>query len=426
VRLTRHGWLVAALAVCCIGAGWLLGPLELYAIGAGLAMLVAGAVVYIRTLRVHIAVERQLHPPRVHAGTPSRVDLRVRNDGRRRTPVLTLRDPVTGTRGAHLLLGPLDPGRAVSAAYRLPTERRGIVEIGPLEVEMGDPFGLTRLCLHASGVSELTVFPRIDDIVPVPQTTGNDPMAGAEHPNALGRSGEDFYGLRPYVVGDDLRKVHWASTARHDELMVRQDEQPWQGRATLLVDVRDSSTTAASLELLVSAAASILTACARRQDLIRLVTTDGVDSGFAAGHVHSGALMEHLSSVRSSPDDAFDAVLDRLVRSSTGGALIAIVAGLDPTARDRLLRLRQRFGSVTVVQFEPASWDPSIPPEPPAVGRDGVLLIRSAGSFADVWNTSVRSRRTGDANRPRPKRPWPVPEAEPDEDRWARHARIRP
>ena len=75
-------------------------------------------------------------------------------------------------------------------------------------------------------------------IRPLPQTHGRDPHAGAEHPNAVARSGEDFYALRPYVVGDDLRRVHWPSTARHDELMVRQDELPWQGRATVLLDVR--------------------------------------------------------------------------------------------------------------------------------------------------------------------------------------------
>jgi uncharacterized protein (DUF58 family) len=331
---------------------------------------------------------------------------------------------VSGTRGAHLLLAPLAPEGTVSAAYRLPTEQRGIIEIGPLEVAMSDPFGLTRISLQASGVSELTVFPRVDDIVPVPQTTGNDPMAGAEHPNALGRSGEDFYGLRTYVVGDDLRKVHWASTARHDELMVRQDEQPWQGRATLLVDVRQLATTAASLELLISAAASIVTASARRQDLIRLVTTDGVDSGFAAGHVHIEAIMEHLASVTAAVDDSFDAVLDRLVRSSPGGALIAIVADLAPGTRDRLLRLKQRFGSVTVVQFEQPSWDPLVPPGLPAVSRDGVLHIRAPGSFAEVWNASMRTSRPG--NRRPPGRHTPVLDHEPDEDRWARHARIRP
>ena len=102
-------------------------------------------------------------------------------------------------------------------------------------------------------------------------TTGNDPLAGAEHPNSLGRGGEDFYALREYVVGDDLRRVHWPSTARHDDLMVRQDELPWQGRATVLVDVRASTNTAESLELVISAAASIVASSARRQDLVRLV-----------------------------------------------------------------------------------------------------------------------------------------------------------
>jgi uncharacterized protein (DUF58 family) len=424
MQLTRQGWIVVALSAASIVGGRLLGPVELYLIGAVLAILLVGVILYIRLVRLNISVERLLHPARVHAGTPSRVDLRVRNNSARRTPVLALRDAVSGTRGAHLLLAPLDPDATVSAAYRLPTEHRGIIEIGPLEITMSDPFGLTRIALQASGVSELTVFPTVEDVVPVPQTTGNDPMSGAEHPNALGRSGEDFYGLRPYVVGDDLRKVHWASTARHDELVVRQDEQPWQARATLLVDVRELANTPESIELLISAAASIVTACAHRQDLVRLVTTDGVDSGWAAGHAHVQSLMEHLASVELSGDDSFGALLDRMARSSTGGALIAVVASLDPSLRDRMLRLRHRFGSVTVVQFEPASWDPSVPGAPPGVSRDGVLHIRQPGAFPQVWNASMRSSRAG--QRRMSVRRVPVIDDEPDEDRWARHARLRP
>jgi uncharacterized protein (DUF58 family) len=424
VQLTRQGWILVGLAAGSVIAGRLLGPIELYVIGGVLAVLLLGAVLYIRLLRLNIAVERLLHPARVHAGTPSRVDLRVRNNSSRRTPVLALRDAVTGTRGAHLLLAPLEPRAVVSAAYRLPTEHRGIIEIGPLEVTMSDPFGLTRISLQTSGVSELTVFPSVDDVVPVPQTTGNDPMSGAEHPNALGRSGEDFYGLRPYVVGDDLRKVHWASTARRDELVVRQDEQPWQARATLLVDVRRVANTPVSLELLISAAASIVTACNHRQDLVRLVTTDGVDSGFAAGHVHVESLMEHLASVGLSDVDAFDPLLDRLARSSTGGALIAVLATPEPAQRDRLVRLRHRYGSVTVVQFDPSSWDPSLPPDPPAVSRDGVLHVRTPGGFPQVWNTSMRSTPRGRRRVPKPH--VAVLADETDDDRWKRHARIRP
>src|SRR5690606_32228755 len=119
------------LAAVCATVGTVWGPVELAIMGVALAALVVGALVYSRTVRVVVSVERHLHPPRVQAGTPSRVELRVRNDGNRRTPVLTVRDAVTATRGATLLIGPLAPGGTASALYRLPTERRGIIEVGP-------------------------------------------------------------------------------------------------------------------------------------------------------------------------------------------------------------------------------------------------------------------------------------------------------
>jgi uncharacterized protein (DUF58 family) len=355
----------------------------------------------------------------VHAGSPSRVDLRVRNRGTRPTPVLGLRDAVSRTRGAHLIVGPLEPGTSVRAAYRLPTDRRGIIQIGPLEVERTDPFGIATRTTPASGVSELTIFPHIDEIGPIPQTTGNDPMAGADHPNALGRSGEDFYALRRYVVGDDLRRVHWPSTARHDELMVRQDELPWQARATLMVDVRATTNSPESLELVVSAAASIVNACGRRQDLLRMVTTDGIDTGFAAGHGHVDSIMEHLASVEASPDPSFHRVVDRLARSSTGGALVVVVAGMPPDELDQVARLRNRFGSLLIVQFDRSAWDPSATPTPPAPRLDRVLQVGAGASFPEVWNAAVRPRH--------PERPRAVPRRDPpEEDRWAARARIRP
>ena len=285
--LTRQGWLVSGGAVALIAAGRVLGVLELFVIGAATGALVVAALAIVYLSRLRLAVARQLTPPRVYAGTPSRVELSIRNDGSRTTPVLRLFDSVSGTRGADLLLSPLEPDVVNRAAYRLPTDRRGIIEIGPLEVIVGDPFGLAASSTEAAPRAELTVYPRIDDIVAVPHTSGDDPHAGADHPSALGRSGEDFYALRPYVVGDDLRRVHWPSTARRDELTVRQDELPWQGRVTVLLDVRRSAHTPASLELAVSAAASIITACWKRRDLVRLTTTDNADFGFAAGTAHA-------------------------------------------------------------------------------------------------------------------------------------------
>jgi uncharacterized protein (DUF58 family) len=426
--LTRQGWFVAGGALAFIVAGRLLGSFELFLVGATIAALVICCTVYVALTRLRIDVTRELHPPRVHAGSPSRVDLRVENAGKRRTPVLGLRDAVSGTRGANLLVGPLGGSRVERAAYRLPTDRRGILEIGPLRVEMTDPFGIARITMTASGVSELTVYPHIDSIAPVPLTTGNDPMAGAEHPNALGRTGEDFYALRQYQVGDDLRRVHWPSTAKHDELMVRQDEQPWQGRATVFADVRAATNTTESLELVISAAASIVTASARRQDLVRLITTNGSDSGFAAGHAHVESIMENLASAEASHDAAFRRVIDRAARSSTGGALIAIVAAMSPAEIERISRLRQRFGSVTVVAFHPSSWDASVA-VPGGSAPPGVLRVTRDLPFLETWNKAMRRRNR---NRGRDE-VWrdqlydaTIPPAETTFDPFERRAGMRP
>lgn len=417
--LTRKGWVALGAAFALVVGGRFVGALELYVLGATLACLVAATWLYLRFTNLSIDVVRELHPPRVHAGTPSRIDLRVRNQGRRRTPVLNLRDAVSGTRGANLLVPPLAPGMVARAAYRLPTERRGILTVGPLEVLLTDPFGLTTLTMRASGASELTVYPRVDDIRPVPQTTGNDPMAGAEHPNALGRNGEDFYALRPYVVGDDLRRVHWPSTARHDELMVRQDELPWQGRATVLVDVRAATNTAESLELVISAAASIVTAGARRQDLVRLVATDGADSGFAAGHAHVESILEHLASVQACNDTNHRRVVDRLARTTGGGALVVVVALMPPAELEQLVRLGNRFGSLTIVQFHPSSWAATGPVSAPAPAREGVIRVTADAPFATTWNRAVRPSQRSASRWERPR------VDEPDEpDVWAAHERV--
>jgi uncharacterized protein (DUF58 family) len=400
--LTRQGWAVGIGGIAVVLAGRLLGVFELFVAGTALVALLVITAIVVGLARLDLEVARELHPPSVHAGAPSRVDLKVRNRGARRTPVLRLRDAVSGTRGARLLLGPLRHDQTARAAYRLPTERRGILTLGPLDVVLGDPFGLTEVSLPGAGVSELTVYPHIDSVVPVRHTTGDDPHGGAEHPNSFGRTGEDFYALRHYVVGDDLRRVHWPATARHDELMVRQDELPWQGRATVLVDVRRATTTPESLELGISAAASIVTASWQREDLVRLVSTDGADSGFATGHAQMQAIMEHLATVEAAEDGAFRRIVDRLARSAIGGALVAVVSGMGPPELEALARLRHRFGSLTIVRFEPSSWDPSATDTPGRYAPGVVVPVTASLPFPLAWDRAMGSplgpRPTTDAS----------------------------
>jgi uncharacterized protein (DUF58 family) len=187
------------------------------------------------------------------------------------------------------------------------------------------------------------------------------------------------------VLGDDLRRVHWPSTARHDALMVRQDELPWQGRVTILLDVRHRTHDVDSLEAAVSAAASVVTACWNRRDLVRVVTTDGRDTGYAAGHAHIEAVMEHLAVIGPSGDAPLLRVLDALRRSATGGALVVLVGHVAPAERDAILRLRNTYGALTLVTFGDGAGEP----------KGSEIRVTREVPFATAWNTAMKRRGAG-------------------------------
>jgi uncharacterized protein (DUF58 family) len=389
--LTRQGWLVGLGTVALLVGGRLLGLPELFALGLVCAVLLVASLLLVGAARLELEVGRAVHPARVHVGTPTRVELTIRNMRATPTPVLRLRDPVTGTRGADLLVSPLGRGERTIAAYRLPTERRGLLRVGPLDVVVGDPFGLTTVATVAAAAVEVTVYPHIDQIEPLPYTTGHDPLAGARQPNSLGRTGEDFYALRPYAVGDDLRRIHWPSSARHDELLVRQNELPWQGRTTVLLDVRKAAHVGESLEVAVSAAASVVAATARRHDLVRLVTTAGSDSDFAPGADHVEAIMEHLAVVPVSSSGSLRRSVEALGRRSSGGALVVVVAEATQEDLRAAASLRSRYGSLTIVQIDRSAWDPSAPVGTAPSGA--ILRVTRDQPFAPTWNAYARSAR---------------------------------
>jgi uncharacterized protein (DUF58 family) len=392
--LTRRGWTLAGSTIAFLLAGRLLGLVELYVIAAATLILCGAALAHVRLQPLDVRTERVLHPPRVHAGASSRVDLSIRNVGGRRTPVLSVRDPFDrGWRWARFLVPPLGPKTGSRAAYRLPTEERGIFDIGPLEVSLSDPFGLASNTTTSVGITQLTVYPRIDAVLPMPTAQGHDPHSGAQHPRALLGHGEDFYALRPYEVGDDLRRVHWASTARVDDLMIRQDEMPWQTRSTIFLDVRSRVHTPASLEIAVSAAASIHAASSKQNALLRLVSTDGTDSKFGWGHVHAEAVLEHLATVEATRDDKLAGVAASLRRAGNGGSLAIVTTDRTPaTDLEALARLRSRYGTIVLVLVERSSYEPGGPllQAKPLPAFTAVVRVTAQTPFAAAWDGAWR------------------------------------
>jgi hypothetical protein len=145
----------------------------------------------------------------------------------------------------------------------------------------------------------------------------------------------------------------------------------------------------------VSAAASVVTASWKRRDLVRLITTDNTDFGFAAGTAHAEAIMEFLATVGASAGGSLRGVLEALGLAGNGGAIVAVVAGVADAEIAAIARLRRRFGSVTIVQFSSSSGDDA----PPAVTatRDSATIVRVGrdASFADAWNLAIQRRRRG-------------------------------
>jgi uncharacterized protein (DUF58 family) len=392
--VTGRGWAVLAAAVVSLIAGRLLGLEDLYLVGAGLLLVLALGALYVKSAGSDVGASRRVLPARVHAGGSSRVELAIVNRSRRTSPVLAVRDPFDGgARWARFLVAPLGPGELARAAYRLPTERRGVFDLGPLEVGLSDPFGLVASTTEVASRTRLTVYPRIDAVAPPPSSHGDDPLAGADHPRGLTGGGEDFYALRPYVRGDDLRKVHWPSTAKTDDLMLRQDEMPWQSRSTLLLDCRAAVCPPPALEVLVSAAASLVVAAARHDGLQRLLTTGGYDSRSVGGTAHVTAILEQLAGQRAGGGH-LRPLLATVRRSQTGGALVVLTTALaDSGDLEAVAGLRSRFGSVTLVLAERSVWGDPAPLKPlPSSLR--VVRVSGARPFADAWSAVVGPPRS--------------------------------
>ena len=393
--LTRRGWAVCLSSGGFAIAGRLLGIPELYAVAVAALAVVGGAIGYVRFWPWQIDAQREVHPPQVHADGSSRVELAVRNLDQRSSPVLSARDPFDeGRRWARFRLAPLEPGELARAAYRLPTSQRGIFPLGPLQIGLTDPFGLAQLSVESAPKTTLTVYPRVESIQPLPQAQGADPDGVTGRPS-LGAGGEDFYALRAYQTGDDLRRVHWPSTARQDDLMIRQDELPWQGRVTVFADLRASVQTPPSLELTLSAVASIIHAGWRDHRQVRLVVTDGTDTGFGAGHAHLMAILEYLAAADMHVSGHLPRVMAALSRGATsGGVAVVTTDALADQDMIGLGRLPSRFGSVAVVIIERSAWDSSAQQrhhrEVPGLGR--VVRVNAGQTFGVAWDSVVPVR----------------------------------
>ncbi len=365
-------------------SGRLFGPLEFIVIGSVAVVAVAIAVLIRRVRQSTLSISRQLSSSRVEAGQPIRVDLHFNNIGAYSTSLLRVNDSISNTRGVRLSLAPIAAGTTTVAAYRLPTTRRGVIQLGPIAVDDVDAAGLAKRGQVYESKATLLVHPHIEPVPEVRILSGHDPMMGDQQRQALGITDEEFDGLREYQPGDDLRKVHWASSARHDELLVRQFQPPRHGRVTLVIDTRPPGDVDEVLDITTSIAASIASSVLSAGDSVRIQTTEGRSTEVLSGAHNLLAALEFLALLDSGAAEIHQSI------PALGGRVVVISPDTQLVENsERREGLARRLNSSALITIDHDEWGRS---GKAIVGGQGWSHLTGPGQIAQAW-VDLWSRR---------------------------------
>ncbi|MDO7867830.1 DUF58 domain-containing protein [Nocardioides jiangxiensis] len=313
----------AARALLVIGAiAWLAaawgGWREMAVVAAGILTLLVLAALFMIG-HTHLEVRLTTEPPRVTVGNPVTGEVEVRNKAK--SPLLPVRlDLPVGQGGVAFDLPALRPGSTHAELFVVPTERRGVIEVGPVTTGRGDPVGLFRREVTWSDVHEIFVHPVITPLEPLGAGLIRD-LEGNVSEN-VSQSDLAFHALREYLPGDDLRHIHWRSSARHGQLLVRQFLDTRRSHINVIVDSDPASyRDPEDYELAISAAASLL---------VRAIM-DGFDATFLSGqHAMTRGTGRSALDACSRAELSGDRIMDvagRGARLAPDTSLVCLVTG---------------------------------------------------------------------------------------------------
>lgn len=354
---TPRGWGLLAAALGASFGSRLVGSSELAIAAQAAVLLVLLSVAATWLLSAVIDVRRHVIPRRLFYDAEGTVELHLRNLGRLPTPILQVVDPAPSVLAAanRFVVSPLRYGRTVVLRYRLHARQRGVFALGPTRLLLRDPFGLAARRVTLSNEEKVVVYPPVWRLPPgLPLGSALTATNGRTRPAA---HGDELAGVRKYVRGDDLRQVHWRTTARRGELFVRQNEAPWAPRGTVLLDTRTSSHggvgAAASIEAAVAAAASSVHHLTDRGLAVQLATEP---DDLRRSEMPWELTLERLAQVTLRRDVDFDGLLQRLARAHGLGTLVAIVGIPSMIELRALVRAGRGFGLRAAMLVDGASF----------------------------------------------------------------------
>jgi uncharacterized protein (DUF58 family) len=386
--MTRAGLAALIGAAIALTLGVWLRWIALDVIGLGLAAaLLLGLATVLRPSP--LSIDRAIQPARVTKGSPALALLTVVNRGTRQLGSRIVTQPFGDAR-VRVELPRLRRGERGLRSYRLPTSRRGIIDVSPVEVARRDPFELFRTSRRYGSVERVWVYPRVHPLRALP--TGHTQHLDGPSSETSPHGTITFHRLRDYVAGDDLRLVHWRSSARAGHLVVKQNVDTSRPYNVVLLDLRRTSYRGELFEEAVDVAASVVSAghgssafgaatiSSSASAALELRLTDGTVLGGPRVRT-SVPLLDHLTAVSAQRDGSLQEQLLSLRRARGGTSLVIVTGTLADDDLPYIVALRRSFERLVVV-----SLDTSRAPRPTFLGIR-LIVAPDATAAADAWNT---------------------------------------
>ncbi|HEY3505372.1 MAG TPA: DUF58 domain-containing protein [Actinocatenispora sp.] len=380
---TRRGVAVGVTGVVLLVAGLVAGYRELVALGAVAVLALLVALLWAGWPPT-LAVRRVVDPDRVTRGDDCRGTVDLRSTARWRAQTLSAIEYLSTGDPVPVPTVRLRPGGHTTTGYALPTARRGVLDVGPLEVSRQDPLGLVAATRRYGGTTRLWVHPRAHRLtrVPVGAARSLDGVVDAVQYGSI-----TFHALREYVPGDDLRHVHWRTSARVGELMVREHVDTSLPRIVVLVDDRASAHTDETLEETVEAAASVLLAALRAELTVELHLVSGRSLAGGGAETPGGGraqpYLDLLAELATNADASLPRAVQTLRQRHRGDTLVLLTGDGGTADLDSVGLLRDVYPTVVVGVLGDSAADGL-----PGRSLPGVitLVAGTAEEFAAHWD----------------------------------------
>jgi uncharacterized protein (DUF58 family) len=348
--LTLRGRLMFALGIVVVIVSMFAGQRDVMRVGLLLAALPVIAMIMISVTRLRLSSRRSIVPQRVQLGTPMIGRIRLSLESRLPIGMVLLEDHVPAELGQQPRFSIDRPGLTWEREIEYPLlgRVRGRWRCGPLSVRTTDPFGLVSREQRFTATTEVMVTPQIVRLTSL-AAGGGAGRSGESQPHRIGVVGADDVLIREYRHGDDVRRVHWRSTARRGDLMVRREEQAWDPAARIILDSRAAAHAGAgvynSLEWAVSAAASMGLRFIEDGYRTEVFEADGsLEIGaMSAGNrqVSADLLISRLTDLRPRRTFSLRYALESMAAEQTGELLVAVVGRLSADDAHGLLRTKR-------------------------------------------------------------------------------------